>query len=93
MDSMKLFGLRNFPSTFQYVNENILLGIQNKHCLVYMDNIIIYSPTINNHLTRLNAVFKRIRKENLKIQPDKCDFLRSNLSRTHNTLLDLYKIN
>lgn len=74
------FGLKNAPSTFQRVMDNILLGIQNERCLVYMDDIIIYSPTIHEHMARLKEVFKRLRKANLKIQPDKCEFLRKEVA-------------
>ena len=74
------FGLKNAPSTFQRVMDNILLGIQNERCLVYMDDIIIYSLTIHEHLNRLKEVFKRLRKANLKIQPDKCEFLRKEVA-------------
>lgn len=74
------FGLKNAPSTFQRVMDNILLGIQNERCLVYMDDIIIYSPTIHEHISRLTEVFNRLRKANLKIQPDKCEFLRKEVA-------------
>lgn len=74
------FGLKNAPSTFQRVMDNILLGIQNERCLVYMDDIIVYSATIHDHILRLTEVFKRLRKANLKIQPDKCEFLRKEVA-------------
>lgn len=74
------FGLKNAPSTFQRVMDNILVGIQNERCLVYMDDIIIYSPTVHEHISRLTEVFKRLRNANLKIQPDKCEFLRKEVA-------------
>lgn len=74
------FGLKNAPSTFQRVMDNILMGIQNERCLVYMDDIIVYSATIHEHIMRLTDVFKRLRKANLKIQPDKCEFLRKEVA-------------
>ena len=74
------FGLKNAPSTFQRVMDNILMGIQNEKCAVYMDDIIIYSRTIHEHISRLNEVFSRLRKANLKIQPDKCEFLRKEVA-------------
>lgn len=74
------FGLKNAPSTFQRVMDNILMGIQNEKCAVYMDDIIIYSSTIHEHISRLREVFTRLRKANLKIQPDKCEFLRKEVA-------------
>lgn len=74
------FGLRNAPATFQRVMDNIMSGIQNEKCLIYMDDVIIYSSTLNEHMNRLKEVFFRLRKYNLKIQPDKCEFLRKEVS-------------
>lgn len=65
------FGLMNAPRTFQRVMDIILLDMQNEICLVYMDDIIIYSPTIYEHISSLKEVFKRLHKANLKIQLDK----------------------
>lgn len=70
------FGLKNAPSTFQRVMNNILKGLINQICLVYMDDIIIFSSSLEEHLKNLKAVFSRIRESNMKIQPDKSEFLR-----------------
>uniref|UniRef100_A0A0A9X844 Retrovirus-related Pol polyprotein from transposon 17.6 n=2 Tax=Lygus hesperus TaxID=30085 RepID=A0A0A9X844_LYGHE len=70
------FGLRNAPSTFQRVMDNILRGIANEYCCVYLDDIIVFSTSLQEHINRLEAVFKRLRAANLKIQLDKTDFLR-----------------
>lgn len=74
------FGLKNAPSTFQRVMDNILVGIQNERCLVYMDDIIIYSTTLEEHINRLKEIFTRLSQANLKIQPDKCEFLRKEVA-------------
>lgn len=74
------FGLTGAPSTFQRIMDNIMTGIQNERCLVYMDDIIVYSSTLDEHLNRLEEVFSRLSKHNLKIQPDKCEFLRREVS-------------
>ena len=74
------FGLKNAPATFQRVIESVLLGLLNERCLVYIDDIIVYSATIQEHISRLKEVFKRLRKSNLKIQPDKCEFLRKEVA-------------
>lgn len=70
------FGLKGSPSTFQRVMDNILRGIQNEICFVYLDDIIIFSTSLQEHLERLRQVFERIRGANLKIQLDKSEFLR-----------------
>lgn len=69
------FGLKNAPSTFQRVMDNILQGIQNEKCLVYLDDIIIFSVSLQEHVENLKSVFDRLRKYNFKIQLDKSEFL------------------
>ena len=66
------FGLTNAPATFQRMMGNILKGI--KGCLVFMDDIIIFSDTWEEHQRILDEVFRRIRAAGLKIKRDKCQF-------------------
>lgn len=56
----------------QRVMDNNIFGIRKEWYLVYIDDIIIYSLTIEEHISE---VLKRLRKANLKIQPSKCEFL------------------
>lgn len=70
------FGLKNAPATFQRVMDSILRGIQNEKCLVYLDDIIIFSTSLQEHITNLKLVFKRLRESNFKVQLDKSEFLR-----------------
>lgn len=70
------FGLKNAPSTFQRVMNNVLRGLQNEICFVYIDDIIIFSTSLEEHLDSLRSVFNRLRKNNFKIQLDKTEFLR-----------------
>lgn len=69
------FGLKNAPSTFQRVMNNVLRGYQNEICLVYLDDIIIFSTSLQEHVQRLKLIFERIRQSKLKIQLDKSEFL------------------
>lgn len=70
------FGLKNAPATFQRVMDNVLRGLQNEKCAVYLDDIIIYSASLQEHLEKLRKVFERLRQSNFKIQLDKSEFLR-----------------
>jgi len=54
----------------------ILAGIQGIRCLLYLDDIVIYGASLIEHNRRLIEVLQRIRKNNLKLQPDNCEFLR-----------------
>ena len=74
------FGLSNSPRTFSRVMDNVLSGLQGEQCLCYMDDIIVYSATLEEHIDRLENVFNRLATSNLKIQPDKCEFLRKEVA-------------
>jgi len=70
------FGLKNAPATFQRLINSVLTGMQRLKCLVYLDDIVIYGASLEDHNKRLEEVLRRLRKNNLKLQPDKCEFLR-----------------
>lgn len=74
------FGLKNAPATFERVVENVLRGIQNEKCLVYLDDIIIFSVSLEEHVQRLKLVFDRLRQANFKIQLDKSEFLKKEVA-------------
>ena len=68
------FGLMNAPVSFQMVMTQVLRGLTRKFALVYVDDIIIFSPDFDTHLKHLAAVFDRLRCANLKLKPQKCHF-------------------
>lgn len=74
------FGLKNAPSTFQKLMNNCLSGLQGTRCFVYLDDIVLYSHDLSSHINNLKAVFERLRQFNLKLQPDKCEFLRKEVA-------------
>ena len=69
------FGLCNAPSTFQRIIELALQGLQWTSCLIYLDDVIIFGRCLEEHMSRLRAVLRRIRKANLKLKPSKCHLL------------------
>lgn len=69
------FGLKNAPSTFQRVMDNVLGELQGSNCVCYMDDIIMYSTSLQEHIENLEQVFSKLKKANLKIQLDKSEFL------------------
>lgn len=74
------FGLKNAPATFQRVMDNVLTGLTEDHCLVYLDDIIIHASSLEEHELKLRNILKRLRDYNLKLQPDKCEFLRKEVA-------------
>ena len=71
------FGLTNSPATFQRLMERCLGDLQPQECLVYLDDIIVYSQTIEEHMQRLECVFRKLKEFSLKLKPSKCSFLQS----------------
>lgn len=69
-------GLKNSPSTFQRVMDNVLRELQNTICLVYLDDIIVFSTSLQEHIINLEKVFQKLRESNFKIQMDKSEFLK-----------------
>ena len=68
------FGLRNAPSTFARLITSVLQGLVWKICLIYLDDIIVFSKDFEDHITRLKMVFDRLKAANLKLKPKKCVF-------------------
>ena len=66
------FGLANAPSLFQRIMDLVLAGLSWECCLVYVDDIIVFAKTFEQHATRLTMVFKRLQDAGLKLRPDKC---------------------
>lgn len=70
------FGLQNAPSTFQRLMTFCFGDLNFESLLIYLDDIIIFSRTFEEHLERLKLVFDRLRKHGLKLKPQKCNLLR-----------------
>ena len=66
------FGLTNAPATFQRFVDGVLAGLKWQCCLVYIDDIIIYSRTFDQHLKDMRLVFDRLKGKGLKLKPNKC---------------------
>lgn len=68
------FGLKNSPSTFQRLINFVLKDFVNKICVVYLDDILIFSTSLDEHICSIKKVFERLREANLKLQINKCNF-------------------
>ena len=62
------FGLASAPSTFQRMMEIVLSGLSFETCLCYLDDVIIFSRTFDEHCTRLQTVLLRLREHNLRMK-------------------------
>jgi hypothetical protein len=69
-----LFGLCNAPATFQvYINQT-LSGILDIFCIVYLDNILIFSGTKAEHTNHVQQVLEHLQRFKLYAKASKCDF-------------------
>ncbi|KAL5516359.1 hypothetical protein EMCRGX_G001657 [Ephydatia muelleri] len=73
------FGLTNAPATFQRLMERVLAGLHWTTCLIYLDDILIFSATVQQHFTRLREIFDRLKQAGLKIKPSKCLLLQKSI--------------
>ena len=70
------FGLTNAPATFQKLIESCLSELHLNWCIIYLDNIIVFSQIAEEHVHRLKAVFNKLRAAGLKLKPSKCDLFK-----------------
>jgi len=74
------FGLCNAGATFQRLMDVVMSGLHLDVCLVYLDDIIVFSRTVEEHLERLVRVLGRLRSAGLKLKPEKCSLLQRSVS-------------
>ena len=70
------FGLKTAPATFQRMMDTVLRKYLHKFCFGYMDDIVVFSKSLQEHLQHLKLIFEELRNYSLKIQLDKSEFLR-----------------
>ena len=74
------YGLCNAPAMFQRLMQNCLGELNLTYTLVYLDDVIVYSKTEEDHLQRLQSIFERFHEHGLKLKPSKCSFLRKQIT-------------
>ncbi|CAH1253110.1 RTL1 [Branchiostoma lanceolatum] len=73
-------GLCNSPATFERLMDLVLAGLCWSSCLVYLDDIIVFGRTFEEHWDRLEAVLQRLQDAGLKVKTTKCQLLREKVS-------------
>lgn len=73
------FGLSNAPATFQNVMNNIFAPFINRFVLVYLDDILIYSRTSEEHEKHVRLVLEKLREHELIAKLSKCSFFQDQL--------------
>ena len=71
------FGLCNAPSTFQRLMERMFGAQHFQSLLLYLDDVVVFSATVDEHVSRLDAVLNRLQRENLRVKLEKCEFFKT----------------
>jgi hypothetical protein len=68
------FGLSNAPATFQCVMNALFAPFLRKFVIVFLDDILVYSPDWNTHLEHLTVVLRKLREAQFFAKLSKCEF-------------------
>ena len=74
------FRLCNAPATFQRLMQNCMGELNFIYCLIYLDDLIVFLQTAEEHLHQLRVVFDHLREYNLKLKPSKCSLFREEIN-------------
>ena len=85
------FGLRNSPANFQRLMDLVLHGLLWQTCLIYLDAVIVYASTFDEHIRRVDDVLRRIKEAGLKLKPEKCQLLRPHVTESCQNALEKLK--
>uniref|UniRef100_A0A3P9ITK5 Gypsy retrotransposon integrase-like protein 1 n=1 Tax=Oryzias latipes TaxID=8090 RepID=A0A3P9ITK5_ORYLA len=72
-------GVTNAPSTFQRLMEKCMGDLHLREVLVFIDDLIVFSASLEEHERRLLCVLNRLKEFGLKLSPDKCKFFQTNV--------------
>ena len=68
------FGLTNAPALYQGLINNVLRNLLDQYVIVYLDNILVYSKTLEEYRRYITKVLICFVEVDLKLEPEKCEF-------------------
>lgn len=72
-------GLKTSPSAFSRIMNIAMSGLTFEKCFIYLDDLVVFGRNFEIHKKNLLDVFERLRKVNLKLNPNKCQFFKTEL--------------
>ena len=73
-------GLRSSPQVFQGVVDKIIRGTERTFCSAYIDDLIISSSTLEDHIEHLDFILSRVRSSGIKLKKTKCEFFQISMT-------------
>ena len=74
------FGLKSAPITFQRLMNTLFAPLMGKHVYAYLDDLIVFSKNVAEHITSLDLVMQKLRTAGLKVKLSKCSFLKQSIT-------------
>ncbi|KAK3572273.1 hypothetical protein QTP86_030271 [Hemibagrus guttatus] len=74
------FGLTNTPAVFQSLINGVFQDILGKWVIAYIDDILVYSTSIEEHVRHVQEVLSRLQRHRLFVKPEKCEFHQSTMT-------------
>ena len=73
------FGLTNAPASFQHFINDILRPFLDQFCTAYLDDILIYSPSLGEHQEHVRKILKALQKAGVHLKPEKYEFYKESV--------------
>ena len=82
------FGLCGAPATFQKLMNVILKDVNYQKCLIYLDDVLIFSNSFHNHVKNVKIILEKLRLSGVKLSPTKCFFFKKELAYLGHVISD-----